>query len=83
MMLRNIKIVFIYLDKTMMGNIITIMIGPKLEHADTVWSPDDKKKHTRIRKLEIIQRVAIRLIPEQNELSYEKRSKKIQLITLE
>ena len=49
MMLRNIRMAFHFLDKDMMGKIITIMIRPKLEYAELIWSPH-KKKRIEIRK---------------------------------
>ena len=54
-MLRNIRVVFHYMDKEMMKKSITTMIRPKMECAVIVWSTH-KKKH--IKKLERIQRMA-------------------------
>ncbi len=45
-----------------------------------VWSPH-KKKH--IRKLERIQRIATKLVPELEDLQYEERLREMKLMTLE
>ena len=39
MMLRNIQMAFHFLDKDMMRKDITLMIRPKLEFAEVIWSP--------------------------------------------
>ena len=78
--LRNIKVAFNYMDKEMMKKIIMTMIRPKLEYAETVWSPH-KKKH--IRKLERIQRMATKMVPEIERLTYEERLREMKLPTLE
>ncbi len=64
----------------MMRKIITSMIRPKLEYAETVWSPYKKKKKE---KLERIQRMAIKLVPELEVLQYQDRLREINLLTLE
>ncbi len=51
-MVRNIGTAFNYMD-TNMRKIITTMIRPKMEYAETVWFP---YKKTHINKLERIQR---------------------------
>jgi len=79
-MLRNIRVAFHFLDKNMMKKIITTMIRPKLEYAEIVWSPH-KKKH--VKKLERIQRIATKMVPELEELTYEERLKEMELPTLE
>ena len=43
------------------------MIRQRLEYAAVVWSPHAKKD---IRKLERIQRVATKMVPELSELTY-------------
>ena len=78
--LRNIEVAFHYMDKDMLKKIFTTMIRPKLEYAAVVWSPS-KKKH--IRKLERIQRIATKMVPELKELTYEERLKEMKLPTLE
>ena len=78
-MLRNIRVAFYFLDKEMMRKIIMTMIRPKLEYAAIVWSPY-KKKH--VRKLERIQRIATKMVPELEELTYEERLKEMNLPTL-
>ncbi len=49
------------MDKEMMRKIILTMIRPKLEYASVVWSPHKKKE---IRKLERIQKIATKFVPE-------------------
>ncbi len=48
-MLQNIKTSFNFMDKEMIGKIITTMITPKLECASPVWSAQ-KKKNQETRK---------------------------------
>ena len=57
-----------YID--IMKTIITTMIRPKLEYAEVTWFPH-KKKH--VLKLERIQRIAIKMAPELEDLTYEER----------
>ena len=56
------------------------MICPRLEYAPVVWSPHVKKD---IRKLERIQRVATKMVPELRELAYEERLKEMGLPNLQ
>ena len=56
------------------------MIRPRLEYAAVVWSPNAKKD---IRKLERIQRVATKMVPELRELTYKDRLKEMGLPTLQ
>ena len=79
-MLRNIRMAFHFLDKDMMRKIITSMIRAKLEYAEVIWSPH-KEKH--VLKLERIQRIATKMVPELKELTYEEWFQKMQLSTLE
>ena len=72
MMLRNVRIAFHFLDKDMMRKMITIVIIPKLEYAEVIWSPH-KKKH--VLKLERIQRIAIKMVSELKDLTYEETFK--------
>ena len=67
-LLTNIRVAFNYMDKEMMKKIITSMVRPKLEYAAVVWAPHQKKH---ISKLERIQRVATKMVPELKELSDE------------
>ena len=55
------------------------MIRPKLEYAEVTW-PMHKKKH--VLKLERIQRIATKMVPEMDELTYEERLKEMHLTTL-
>ena len=71
-MLANIRVAFHYMEKDMMKKILTSMIHPRLEYAAVVRSPHAKKD---IRKLERIQRVATKMVPELSELTYEERLK--------
>ena len=57
-MLRNIWIVFHFLDEDNMRKIITTMIRPKLEYTEIIWSLH-KKKH--VLKLERTQRIATKM----------------------
>ena len=68
MMLRNIRMGFHFLDKDMMKTFLTTIIRPKLEYAEVIWSLD-KKKH--VLKLERIQRIATKMVPESENLTYE------------
>ena len=79
-LLTNIRVAFSYMDKQMMKNIIASIIRPKLEYAAVVWAPHKKKD---IKKLERIQRVATKMVPELKDLSYEERLKEIGLLTLQ
>ena len=78
MMLRNIRMAFHFPDKDM-RKIITTMIRPKLEYAKVIWSPH-KKKH--VLKLERIQRIATKIVPELENLPYEERLKEMHLTKL-
>ena len=69
-MLRNIQMAFHFLVKYMMRKNITTMMRPKLEYAEVIWSPHKKKY---VLKLVRIQRIAIKLVPDLEKLSYEKR----------
>ena len=62
-----------------MRKIITTMIRPKLEHAEVIWSPHKKED---VLKLERIQRIATKMVPELEDLTHEKRFKEMHLTTL-
>ena len=79
MMLRNIWMAFHFLDKDMMRKFLISMITPKLEHTEVIWSPH-KKKH--VLKLERIQRIATKIVPELEDPIYKERLKEMQLSTL-
>ena len=79
-MLQNVKTAFHYMDKDMMKKIIVTMIRPKLEYAAVVWSPHKKKNIT---KIERIQRIATKMVPELTNMTYEDRLREIGLPTLE
>ena len=64
---------FHFLDKDMMRKVITTMIRPKLEYAELIWFPH-KKKH--VLKFERIQRIAIKMVPDLEDLTFEERLKK-------
>ena len=70
---------FHFLDKDIMREIITSMIRPKLEYAEVIWSPH-KKKH--VLKLERIQRITTKIVPELEDLTYEERLKEMHQPTL-
>ncbi len=63
----------------MMRKRITTMIRPELEYPEVVWLPHKKHK----KKMERIQRLATKLVPELEKLIYEERLKEIQSVTLE
>ena len=56
------------------------MIRPRLEYAAVVQSPNAKRD---LRKLERIQRVATKMVPELRELTYQDRLKEMGLPTLQ
>ena len=64
--LTNIKVAFHYMDKDMLKKILTSMIRLRLEYAAVVWSPNAKQD---IRKLERVQRVTTKMVPELRELT--------------
>ena len=79
-LLQNIRRAFHYMDRDMMCKIIKTLIRPRIEYAAVVWSPHRKKDK---RKLERIQRIASKMVPELANLTYEERLKKLDLLTLE
>ena len=79
-LLANMKIAFTYIDASMVRKIITTFIRPTLEYASVAWNPHTQKDIT---KIERIQRVATRWVPELRELSYEERLQALNLTTLE
>ena len=73
-MLMNIQMAFTFLDKDMIRKIITTIIRPKLEYAEVIWSLH-KKNH--VLRLERIQRIATKMVPELEDLTYEERLKEM------
>ena len=71
---------FHFLDKDMMREIITTMIRSKLEYAEVIWSPHKKKP---VLKLKRIQRIATKMVPVLEDLTYEERLKEMYLILKE
>ncbi len=69
-MIRNIGTALNYMDKNMMRKTLTTTIRPKMENVETVWFPN-KKKH--INKLQSIQRMATKIVPEMEGLQYKER----------
>ena len=63
-----------------MRKLILTMIRPRLEYAELVWAPSKKKD---IKKLERSQRVATKLVPSLQDLTYEERLNSLNLQTLE
>ncbi|MPC57273.1 hypothetical protein E2C01_051251 [Portunus trituberculatus] len=55
------------------------MIRPMLEHATVVWSQSLKKDI----RFEWIQKIATKMVPQLNDLTYEKRLKYMRLPTLQ
>ena len=78
--IKNIGLSFHYMDKEMMRKLVTTIIRPRLEYAQVLWSPY-KKKH--IRKLERLQRMATKMVPEMKDMTYEERLRAMDLPTLE
>lgn len=78
-LLNRVRIAFNYLNEDMLVKIIKSMVRPKLEYAAVVWSPHLKKHIT---KLEKVQKVATKMIPELRQLTYEERLEKLNLPTL-
>ena len=78
--LANIRVSFNYLDGPMMKSIIEAMLRPKVEYGQVVWSPH-LKKH--VSKLERVQRTATKMIPGLENLSYEERLDRLDMVTLE
>ena len=70
---------FHFLDKDMMRKMITTMIRPKLEYIEVILSPH-KEKH--VLKLERIQRMTTKMVPELEDLTYDERLKEIYLTPL-
>ena len=56
------------------------MIRPKLECAEVIWSPHNKKHGT---KLERIQRITTKMVPDLGDLIYKERLKEMSLTTFE
>ncbi len=56
------------------------MIRSKLEYASVVWSTYRKKE---VRKLERVQRITTKLVPEISNMTYEERLREMKLATLE
>jgi len=79
-LIRNIGLAFHYMDKDMMRKLITALIRPRLEYAGVVWSPH-KKKH--VKKIERLQRMATKMVPELAEMTYEERLRAMDLPSLE
>ena len=75
----NMRVAFHYMDVEMLRTLIVSIIRPRLEYAAVMWSPRHKKH---IVKLERIQKMATRMIPELKELSYEERLERLRLPTL-
>ena len=73
-MLRNIRMTFHLPDKNNMTKIITIKFRPEI-----IWSPHCKKH---VLKLERIQRIPAKMVPDLEVLTYEKRLKEMQQTTL-
>ena len=79
-LLKNIRIAFAFLNEDTMRKIITSMICLRLEYAAIIWSLHELEH---IRKLERIQRAAMKMIPELQDQSNEERLATLQLPTLE
>ena len=79
MMLRNIRMAFHFLDKYIMGKIITTMVRPKLKYAKVIWSLHKKKD---VLKLERIHRIETKMASDLDDLTYEERLQEMHLTTL-
>ncbi len=51
-LLRNIRMTFQFMNKDMMKKILTILIRPKLEYAEVVWSPYKKKYFNKFERIQ-------------------------------
>lgn len=71
---------FAYMDEEMLKKILVTQIRPRLEYAAVLWSPSTEKN---IEKIEKIQRATTKLAPILYELTYEERSSRLGLLTLE
>ena len=71
---------FHFLDEDMMKTISISMITLKLKWTEVIWS-SHKKMY--VLKLERIQRIVTKMVPELKDLIYEERLKEMQLSTLE
>ncbi|MPC76801.1 hypothetical protein E2C01_071233 [Portunus trituberculatus] len=71
-LVRNIKIVFSYIDEDIVKKLLVSLIRP-------LWSPNTRKN---IRKIERIQRAANKLAPTLSGVTYEKRLERLELPTL-
>lgn len=78
--MRNIRTAFRHVDKPVTKKIITAMITPKLQYAETVRSPHNTKDAN---ELERIQRMVTRTVPEPEGLSIAGRLKERERPTLE
>ena len=58
------------------GKFINTMIRPKLEYAEVIWYPHEKKH---VLKLERKRRIATKMVPELEDLTYEERLKEMHL----
>ena len=77
--LTHTQMAFPFLDKDIIIRIITTMIRLKLEYSEVIWSLH-KKKH--VLKFERIQRIATKMVPDLEDLTYEERLKEMHLTTL-
>ena len=67
------------IETEILGSHARTLIRPKLKYAEVIWSPH-KKKH--VLNLERIQRIAKKMEPESEDLTYEERLKEMHLTTL-
>lgn len=65
---RTKRMMFFFLNKGMMKNIIITLIRPNLEYAKVVWSPN-KGKH--VNRLGRILRIAAKMAPKLEDLTHE------------
>lgn len=79
-LLRCLIVAFAYMDEEMLKKILVTQIRPRLEYAAVLWSPSTEKN---IEKIEKIQRATTKLAPILYELTYEERSSRLGLVTLE
>ncbi|MPC83150.1 hypothetical protein E2C01_077846 [Portunus trituberculatus] len=56
------------------------MMRPRLEYVAVVWFLSPIKD---IRRLEWIQKIATKIVPELNDLAYEEQLKKMELLTIQ
>ncbi|XP_069158767.1 uncharacterized protein B0403.1-like [Procambarus clarkii] len=79
-LLSNIRLDFNYMDDEILKKLFMTFVRPKLEYAAVVWCPKLQKP---IKKLEKVQRNAIKWLRELKNKNYEERLKMLNMPKLE